>query len=309
MANYSNRLERALAHPLDTAKKIIGRAARIPFIPDEAALRLMYWAALGKRLDLENPKGFNEKLQWLKLHDRRPEYTMLVDKYSVKQWVADRIGSEHVIPTYARWGSAEDIDIADLPKRFVLKTNHDSGGVVICEDREKFDLKAARSKLARSLRSNYYWVGREWPYKDVEPCVFAEEYLESDTLGDLPDYKLFRFTDGRIVTLLVTDRFTDAGLTKTFFDEEWKPLPISEGGHPTRPDAPAPEHFEKMKALTGRLAEGFPFMRVDFYESEGRLLFGEMTLYPNSGFERFDPEGWDAEFGAWIELTGGGGPL
>ena len=302
----AQRFTDALAHPLISTRKLIGRTARLPIVPDEAALRLLYWAALGKRLDLVNPRSFNEKLQWLKLHDRRPEYTMLVDKCAVKQWVADRIGPEHVIRTYARWDRAEDIDITSLPEKFVLKTNHDSGGVVICKSRAEFDLKAARRKLAKSLRRNFFWVGREWPYKDVAPCIFAEEYLEPDAAGDLPDYKLFCFSNGKIVTLLMTDRFTEAGLTKTFFDENWRPLSLSEGNHPTRPEVPAPERFEEMKALAERLAAGFPFMRVDFYESEGRLLFGEMTFYPNSGFEHFNPKEWDVEFGSWIDLAGGG---
>lgn len=277
------------------------------WVPDTLHLKLMMRASVGVWPNIESPHTFNEKLQWLKLHDRNPLYTTLVDKYAAKDWVAERIGSQYITKTYARWDRAEDIDISGLPERFVLKTNHDCGGIAICRDRSEFDLEAAKRKLAKHLRQNYYWGGREWPYKDVKPCVFAEEYIEPEIDGDLPDYKLFRFSNGRIVTLLMTDRFTDAGLTKTFFDEEWRPLPISEGGHQTRSDASAPKHFEEMKALAARLAEGFPFMRVDFYESAGRLLFGEMTLYPNSGFERFEPGGWDARFGAWIELPPRGG--
>lgn len=277
------------------------------WVPDTLHLKLMMRASVGAWPNIKTPRTFNEKLQWLKLHDRNPLYTTLVDKFAVKDWVAERIGEQYITKTYARWDRAEDIDISGLPERFVLKTNHDCGGIAICRDRSEFDLEAAKRKLARHLRRNYYWGGREWPYKNVIPCVFAEEYLDPNEFGDLPDYKLFRFSNGRIVTLLMTDRFTGAGLTKTFFDEEWRPLDLSEGGHPTRGDPPVPERFEEMKCLADRLAEGLPFVRVDFYESRGRLLFGEMTLYPNSGFERFDPREWDAAFGSWIELPGGGG--
>lgn len=282
-------------------------------ISDEAYLKLMFRAQLCEALDLENPQTFNAKLQWLKIHDRNPLYTTLVDKYRVKPWVAERIGAEHVTKTYAMWEHAEDIDISGLPERFVLKTNHDSGGVVICRDRATFDLDAAKEKLAKRLKSNYFWWAREWPYKGVKPCVFAEEYLDpAESEADLYDYKLFRFSDGRLITLAMTDRFTGGALSETFFDDEWHALPFSEGGHPIRPELEKPAAFERMKALADRLGEGFPFVRVDFYESAGRLYFGEMTFYPNSGFERFEPSEWDVNFGSWINLenvAGGGGSL
>ncbi len=293
----------ALVYPLATSRGLTN------WVSDEVHLKLEYKARIGRCLDLEHPTGFNEKLQWLKLHDRNPLYTKLVDKYAVKEWVADRIGSQYVTETYARWSRVEDIDISCLPERFVLKTNHDCGGIAICRDRASFDLEGAKRKLAKHMKRNYFWGGREWPYKNVKPCIFAEEYLEDDASGDLPDYKLFHFSNGRIVTLFMTDRFTKAGLTETFFDEEWVPLELSEGGHPRRPGAAVPERFNEMKALTDRLAGEFPFARVDFYESKGRLLFGEMTFYPNSGFERFDPEEWDTELGSWLELPNGGGWL
>lgn len=280
------------------------------WVPDEPHLKAMFRGTVGEKLDLNNPKTFNEKLQWLKLHDKNPLYNTLVDKYRVKPWVADRIGEEHVTRTYAMWENAEDIDISRLPERFVLKTNHDCGGVAICRDRNTFDLDAAKRKLSKHLKTNYYWRTREWPYKDVRPCVFAEEYLDPDEgKGDLYDYKLFRFSDGRLVTLAMTDRFTDGVLSKTFFDEEWHALPISEGGHPMRTELGRPAAFEQMKAMADRLGEGFSFVRVDFYESAGNLYFGEMTFYPNSGFEHFEPSEWDRKFGDWIDLKkvrGGG---
>lgn len=277
------------------------------WVPSELHLQLAYRIRVGTSLNLNEPRTFNEKLQWLKLHDHNPLYTTLVDKCAVKQWVAERIGSRYVAKTYAQWDCAEDIDISGLPERFVLKTNHDSGGIAICRDRSAFNLEGARAKLANRLHRNYYWHTREWPYKNVKPCVFAEEYIEPDIDEDLPDYKLFHFSNGRIITLLMTDRFTEAGLTKTFFDEEWRPLDLIEGGHPTRLDVAVPSRFDEMKILAEKLVGEFPFARVDFYESGNRLFFGEITFYPNSGFEQFVPERWDAEFGSWIELPPRGG--
>lgn len=284
---------------------VLGRRGFFHSMDDEKYLSLSYKANLGHDLNLDDPKGFNEKLQWLKLHDRNPLYTTLVDKYRVKHWVADKIGEEYVTETYDHWDCAEDIDISGLPDRFVLKPNHDSGSIAICRDRSTFDLEAAKKMLAKSLRRNFYWGGREWPYKNVKPLIFAEEYLDpGDGAADLSDYKLFRFSDGHIVTLAMTGRFSEAGPTKTFFDEQWRPLDLSEGNHPRFPEMPAPPHFEKMKNFADMLSMGFPFCRVDFYESGRRLLFGEMTFYPNSGYEHFEPADWDSTFGSWIELEG-----
>lgn len=300
-----HRLKKLMSNPFLAYDYAAGKGFT-NWVPDEVHLKLMYRAAIGSWPDFKRPNTFNEKLQWLKLHDRNPLYTKLVDKYRVKKWVADRIGEEHVTRTYGAWEKTEDIDISGLPERFVLKTNHDCGGIAICRDRGSFDFEAAKKKLDRHLKTNYFWRTREWPYKNVTPCIFAEEYLEPGPSGDLPDYKLFHFSKGRIITLLMTDRFTEAGLAKTFFDEEWRPLDLSEGEHLTRKDLPVPERFDEMKAFAGRLAERFPFARVDFYESKGRLLFGELTFYPNSGFELFDPSDWDVTFGSWIELPNGG---
>ena len=284
----------------------------IRWMSDDAYLKLVYRARIGRKLDLDNPKTFNEKLQWLKIHDRNPLYTKLVDKAEVKPWVAERIGWEHIVPTLGVWDSFDEIDFDALPDRFVLKCTHDSGGLAICRDKATFDIEAARKKIEKSLAVNYYWRTREWPYKDVKPRILAEEYLDpNESGGDLYDYKLFRFTDGRLVTLAMTDRYTDGALSKTFFDDEWHALPIGEGDHPTKPELAKPAAFEQMKELASKLGEGMPFVRVDFYESNGGLYFGEMTFYPNSGFEQFDPNEWDVAFGSWIDLTevAGGGWL
>lgn len=296
------KIGKVIANPY-AIYNVIAEKGLTNWISDESHLKLMYRANVGSWPDLECPRTFNEKLQWLKIHDRNPLYTTLVDKLRVKEWVASRIGAEHVTQTYAVWDRVEDIDISKLPDRFVLKTNHDCGGIAICSDRRSFNLEAAKKKLAKHLRINYYWRTREWPYRSVRPCVFAEEYIEPDDGIDLEDYKLFRFSNGRIVTLLMTDRFTESRLTKTFFDEEWRPLELTEGGHPVKLDSPVPRRFGEMKVFANRLAEGLPFARVDYYETSERLLFGELTLYPNAGFERFNPVDWDVTFGSWIDLA------
>ena len=278
---------------------------RLKACDDERYLRLLYRIRIGRPLDLENPRTFNEKLQWLKLHDRNPLYTKLVDKAEVKPWVAERIGWEHVVPTLGVWDSFDDIDFGALPERFVLKCTHDSGGLAICRDRNTFDIDAARRKIERSLSRNFYWSGREWPYKDVRPRILAEEYLDAGASG-MTDYKMMCFGGRARCTFTCTGRAED-DLRVDFFDLGWSHLPFTR--HYPNADVPpaAPTRLKEMVSLSERLAGSIPFVRVDFYEVAGELYFGEMTFYPGSGFEEFDPEEWDERFGSWIELPSGGG--
>ena len=276
---------------------------------DERYLKLLYRTRIGRPLDLENPSTFNEKLQWLKIHDRNPLYTKLVDKYEVKEWVADRIGAEHVVPTLGVWDSFDDIDFDALPERFVLKCTHDSGGLAICRDRSTFDVAAARRKIERSLANNYYWSGREWPYKNVRPRIIAEEYLDPGAgASDLTDYKFMCFGGSARCAFTCTGR-ADGDLRVDFFDLDWNRMPFAR--HYPNSDVPpdAPRGLREMVSLSERLAERLPFVRVDFYEVAGRAYFGEMTFYPGSGLEEFDPEEWDETLGSWLELSSGGGWL
>lgn len=281
------------------------------WISDEAHLKMMYRASLGAKLDLKNPVTFNEKLQWLKIHDHNPLYTTLVDKYRVKQWVADRIGSEHVTETYAMWERAEDIDISGLPDRFVLKTNHDCGGIAICRDRSTFDLESAKKKLAKHLKVNYFWRTREWPYKDVRPCVFAEEYLEpAEGARDLTDYKIMCFGGKVRCEFTCTDR-ARGDLHVDFFDTDWNHLPFTRHYPNAEVTPDAPTRLREMVAGAEKLSKGIPFVRADFYEVAGQYYFGEMTFFPGGGMEEFDPECWDVELGSWIKLPdacGGASP-
>lgn len=272
---------------------------------DSRYLKLLYRVRVGRPLDLENPRTFNEKLQWLKLHDRNPLYTKLVDKAEVKQWVAERIGWDHIVPTLGVWNSFDEIEFDMLPERFVLKCTHDSGGLVICRNRATFNIDAARRKIGHALMRNFYWLGREWPYKNVRPRVLAEEYIDAVT-PEITDYKMMCFGGRARCAFTCTGR-AENDLRVDFFDLDWNHLPFTR--HYPNADVPptAPARLKDMIALSERLAEDIPFVRVDFYEVAGELYFGEMTFYPGSGFEEFTPEEWDERLGSWIELPSGGG--
>lgn len=273
------------------------------WVDDITYLKVLYKGFIGKKINLDNPSTFNEKLQWLKLYDRQDQYTLLVDKYEVKKIVAEMIGQEYIIPTIGVWNSFDEIDFKSLPKQFVLKCTHDSGGLVICKNKDTFDMDAARKKINRCLQSNYYWRGREWPYKNVKPRILAEEYVEDSTTNDLRDYKFFAFDGVPKALFIATDR-QDASIdTKfDFFDMDFNHLPFT-NGHPNANQVPEkPRHFELMKDLTARLSTGIPQVRVDFYEVNRKVYFGELTLFHWSGFVPFNPEEWDKTFGSWITL-------
>ena len=273
------------------------------FIPDEPYLRIMYRIRMGKKLNLKNPQTFNEKIQWLKLHDRRPIYTTMVDKYEAKKYVADIIGEEYIIPTLGVWEHFDDIDFDTLPNQFVLKCTHDSGGLVICKDKGKLDKVKAREKIERSLKCNFYWVGREWPYKNVKPRIIAEEYMEDVEDAELRDYKFFTFDGVAKALFIASDRSDSSVDTKfDFYDMDFKHLDFT-NGHPNAEIPPhKPKTFDKMVELSEKLSKGLPEVRVDFYEVNGRAYFGEMTFAHWSGMKPFDPECWDKTFGDWIVL-------
>lgn len=270
-------------------------------LSDETFLKLYYRFFIGRKLDLNHPQGYNEKLQWLKLHDRNPEYIQMVDKYKAKQVAAEIIGSQYIPPVIAGpWERVEEIDIEKLPDKFVLKVSHDSGGVVICDDKQTFDWKKAKRKLKKALKYNYYYVGREWPYKSIVPCIFAEEYLECHDDGGLVDYKFMCFNGVPKMMFTVTER--TAGIKVDFFDMDFKHLPIVRHYPNSGHGIEKPGHFELMKELAQKLAKDFPHVRIDFYEIDGRIFFGEWTFYPGNGLEEFASYEDDLKLGEMITV-------
>lgn len=269
---------------------------------DEKFLKMKYRAIFGRELDLEDPKTYNEKLQWLKLYDREDIYTTMVDKYEAKKYVADIIGEEYVIPTLGVWDKFEDIDFDALPEKFVLKTTHDSGGIVICRDKAAFNIEKARAKLTTSLKRRYYSHSREWPYKNVKPRILAEQYMEDAATAELRDYKLYCF-DGEVKSVMVaTGRQSADGVHTDFFDEDFVHFSLTHG-HPNADIPPEkPANFERMKELAGVLSKGIPHLRVDFYDVNGKIYFGELTFSSSGGFVPFDPPEWDEKFGSLIIL-------
>ena len=255
---------------------------------DESFLKMAYKRKFGKELDLKNPVTFNEKLQWLKLHDRKPEYTTMVDKYEAKAYIAQKIGEEYVVPTLGVWEKFDDIDFTKLPNAFVLKCTHDSGGLIICKDKSTLDLKQARKKIEHCLKRNYFLNHREWPYKDVKPRIIAEEYTVDESGYELKDYKIFCFNGEPKAMFIATDRGTDTKFD--FFDTEFHHLPFTNGHPNADKEIKKPENFDEMLRIAGILSKGMPEVRVDLYNVNGKILFGEMTFFHWSGLMPFEPE-------------------
>lgn len=271
-------------------------------IPDDIWLKIQYRRHIGKRLNLKNPVTFNEKIQWLKLHDRNPLYTKLVDKYEVRQYVADIIGEEYLIPLLGVWENFDDIDFDKLPKQFVLKCTHDSGGLVVCKNKADLNISAVKKKMNSCLKFNYYWALREWPYKNVKPRIIAEKYMEDESGYELKDYKIFCF-DGIPKALFIA---TDRGIHETkfdFFDAELNHLPMKQH-YPNNPNIkiPDPDGVKKMFELAHVLTKDFKHCRADFYDINGRIYFGELTFSHFSGMQPMEPPEWDEKFGNWIDI-------
>ncbi|WP_417350350.1 ATP-grasp fold amidoligase family protein [Gordonibacter pamelaeae] len=284
-------------------KKTILKKAKyaLRFLPDRAFIQLYYFARFRRFCDFDDPKTFNEKLQWLKLNDRNPLYITLVDKCEVKAWVAERIGSEHVVPTLGVWDSFDEIDFEALPERFVLKCTHDSEGVVVVSDRAQFGLEAAKAKIEAALKCNFYYIGREWPYLNVKPRIIAEEYMEDLRHGELRDYKFFCFDGEPKVMFVASGR--GAGQTKfDYFDTHFNRFDIKQHYPNSEGEIERPETFGRMMDAARTLSRGIPHVRIDFYEVDGKMYFGECTFYHFSGFMPFEPDEWDEVFGSWLFL-------
>lgn len=281
----------------------LGYKGKLNWMDDKTYLKLFYRGAMGKKLNLKDPKTFNEKIQWLKLYDRNPEYSKMVDKYEAKLYVADKIGEEYIIPTFGVWENFDDIDFDKLPDQFVLKCTHDCGGLVICKDKSKLDINEAREKINNCLKKEYFWGSREWPYRAVKPRIIAEAYMEDEKTGELRDYKFFSFDGEAKVMFVASERQKEGAETKfDFFDMDYNHLPFT-NGHPNADVLPEkPATFEKMAELAGKLSVGIPQVRVDFYDVNGHIYFGELTFSHWGGMVAFEPEEWDYKLGQWINL-------
>lgn len=284
------------------ANQLLNDLRLTKLIPDALYLRIKFRVKMGKPLCLSNPKTFNEKLQWLKLYNRKAVHCNMVDKHKAKEYVGDIIGQDHIIPTLGVWDRFADIDFAALPEQFVLKCTHNSGGIVICKDKHTLDIPQAREIIETALHQDFYIYGREWPYKSVKPRIIAEQYMVDEATAELRDYKFFCFNGVCKCFKVDFDRFTEH--RANYYDTQGRLLKLGEKVCPPNweKDIQFPQNLDKMIALAEKLSAAEPFLRVDFYEVNGKVYFGELTFYPASGFGPFIDEQWDEELGKWIEL-------
>lgn len=273
-------------------------------LPDKALLSLKFRTSMHYKMRWDNPQSFSEKIQWLKLYGRTPINKVMSDKFLVKQYIAERIGKQYVIPLLGVWNSPEEIDFSKLPERFVLKCNHNSGtGMYICKDKSKMDEEKVKKELKKGLREDYFIGSREYAYKDIPRKIIAEAYMEDNKTKELRDYKFFCF-DGEPKALFIASGRSkgEHAVTFDFFDMDYNHLPFTNGHPNSRTPIEKPECFEEMKKLASTLSEGMPHVRVDFYEVNGKVYFGEFTFSHWGGLMPFDPEEWDYTFGSWITL-------
>lgn len=272
-------------------------------VSDKFYVRCLYREEFDKKLNLKNPQTFNEKLQWLKLYDRNPKYTKMVDKYEVKEYVTKIIGKEYVIPTLGVYDNFDEINFDKLPNQFVIKCTHDSGGLVICEDKTKLNIEETKNKINECLNKNFYYAFREWPYKNVKPRIIVEEYMKDDDTTTLRDYKFYCF-NGEPLYLYISEGLIDHSTARiSFFDMDFKVAPFGRSDYAEFDKIPKkPQQFEKMIEISRILSKEIPFLRVDLYEINGKVYFSELTFFPCAGFMPFNPKEWDRKLGDMLNL-------
>lgn len=276
----------------------------LDWIPDEVYLKLLYRAKLKKKCDLKHPVLYNEKMQWLKLYDRKPEYASMVDKYEVRKYITDRIGEEYLIPLYGVYDRWEDIDFDKLPDQFVIKCTHDSGSVEICTGKATWDKEGAESRIRLALQRNYYKAYREWPYKGVAARIIIEKYMVDESGNDLKDYKVMCFNGRAEVVEVHENRFVKGKEhTQTFYDRDWKVLPIVQLGlNPCTEHRDKPECMDELFRLSEQISADMYHARIDWYLLKNQIYFGEITFYDGSGFEIFENESQERFLGDMIHL-------
>lgn len=279
----------------------------LKFLPDKIYLNVFYFSTTGKFINFKNPKGFNEKQQWLKVNDRKPEYTKLVDKLAVREHIGTVLGEEYLFPLLGKWESFDDIDFSELPNQFVLKCNHDSGSTKVIKDKSsltKEQLDEMRKFYVKRLKQDFFYAGREYPYKGIKPYIIAEQLMvdENNPEKSIEDYKFFCFNGEPKVMFVVTDRNEDCRFD--YFDMDYNHLDIIRRGHPNS-DKPVkkPETFEQMKEIATKLSQGKKFVRIDLYEINGKIYFGEYTFFTGGGFQLFSPPKWERKLGDWLDIS------
>ena len=289
-----------IRHPQSALLPLAGKGY-LNWLDDRAFLKLIFKANVGYTLNLNNPRTFNEKLQWLKIYDHNIKYQTYVDKYAVKSYIADQIGEKYVIPTIGVWDEVNRIDFDKLPSQFVLKCVHGSSCNIICNDKGSLDVQKTREKLEYWMHKNWYWLGREWPYKAIQPRIIAEQFLEDGT-GQLMDYKFFCFNGVVKCFKIDFDRSTEH--RANYYTPDGALLEFGEMICP--PDyerkIAMPVSLSNMISIAERLSKGIPFVRVDLYEVKGQIFFGELTLYPAAGLGPFTEKKWDYTLGEWLQL-------
>lgn len=282
----------------------LGYHGFLKFVPDKIYLSVFYRKKMGRKIDFKNPILFNEKLQYLKIYDRNPLYTILSDKYEVKKYLAPIIGNQYLIPTIGVWDRFEDIDFEQLPSKFVLKCNHDSGSVIICKDKSKFDFEAAKRKINTALKKNYYYPCREWSYKNIKPKIIAEKYMvDSSEASEITDYKFYCF-NGKVDCVMVCLERKSGNTKFYFFDKQWNLKRINERGMKA-PDGftiEKPFCMDEMFELAEKITKNIPFVRLDLYQCDNHIYFGEYTFYPASGFDKNYLYETELYFGQLINL-------
>ena len=271
-------------------------------LKDKHYLKIMYRCETNKKLDLDNPKTFNEKLQWLKLYNRNQMYTKMVDKHDAKEYAEKIIGNKYIISTIGVYEKFEDIDFDKLPSEFVIKCTHDSGNVVVCKDKNELDILSTKKKINAGLKRNYYYFAREWPYKDIKPRIIIEKLIENEDGTDIKDYKLFCF-NGKVETILVCSNRKGNYKNTNFYNTNWELMPFTRENHTnTKEEISKPKNLDEMIQIGKLLSKDIPFVRVDLYEINGSIYFGELTFFPSAGFEGFKPESWDEKLGDMLIL-------
>lgn len=268
-------------------------------MPDKQFLKMKYWIKIGKILNLSEPNSFNEKMQWLKLNDRKEEYSLMADKVEAKKYVSNVVGKKYIIPTLGVYNVFDEINFDELPEQFVIKTTHDSSGSTVCLDKEYLDMDALRNKINASLKTNYYYHSREWPYKNIRPRIIIEKYVKDDVADDLRDYKFMCF-NGIPKYVYVTVK--NNNIFENYYDMDFRPVGINHGFPRIEPEFKKPSRFNEMKNVAKKLSRGIPFLRVDLHFAGGKVLFGEMTFYDWGGFRPFADEKWDYFLGDMIKL-------